>query len=62
MTAPHTQRDRDAMTRALELARLSPEVGRNPRVGCVLLHPDGHIVAEGYHHGAGEPHAQKSKL
>ena len=50
------------MTRALELARLSPEVGRNPRVGCVLLNQSGDIVAEGYHHGAGEPHAEIEAL
>ena len=47
------------MARALELAR-TPGVplGPNPRVGCVLLAPDGTIVAEGYHRGAGTPHAE----
>ncbi len=34
----------------------------NPRVGCVLLGPDGTIVGEGYHHGAGSPHAEIEAL
>jgi len=52
-----------AMTRALELAQ-SPEVplGPNPRVGCVLLDPSGQVVAEGYHRGAGTPHAEADAL
>ncbi|GAA3831102.1 bifunctional diaminohydroxyphosphoribosylaminopyrimidine deaminase/5-amino-6-(5-phosphoribosylamino)uracil reductase RibD [Nocardioides panacisoli] len=53
----------DAMRRALALAA-SPgvPVGPNPRVGCVLLSPDGEVVAEGYHHGAGTPHAEVEAL
>jgi diaminohydroxyphosphoribosylaminopyrimidine deaminase/5-amino-6-(5-phosphoribosylamino)uracil reductase len=52
-----------AMRRALELAR-TPGVplGPNPRVGCVLLAPDGSEVAEGYHRGAGSPHAEATAL
>lgn len=55
--------ERRAMTRALELAR-TPGVplGPNPRVGCVLLGPDGVVVAEGYHRGAGTPHAEADAL
>jgi diaminohydroxyphosphoribosylaminopyrimidine deaminase/5-amino-6-(5-phosphoribosylamino)uracil reductase len=34
----------------------------NPRVGCVLLSPDGTVVAEGYHRGAGTPHAEADAL
>ncbi len=51
------------MVRALELAR-TPGVplGPNPRVGCVLLDPDGTTVAEGYHRGAGTPHAEAAAL
>ncbi|MDQ6935400.1 MAG: bifunctional diaminohydroxyphosphoribosylaminopyrimidine deaminase/5-amino-6-(5-phosphoribosylamino)uracil reductase RibD [Actinomycetota bacterium] len=51
--------ERRAMRRALELAR-TPGVplGPNPRVGCVLLAPDGTEVAEGFHRGAGSPHAE----
>lgn len=52
-----------AMTRALELAA-SPGVplGPNPRVGCVLLAPDGTTVQEGFHRGAGTPHAEADVL
>jgi diaminohydroxyphosphoribosylaminopyrimidine deaminase/5-amino-6-(5-phosphoribosylamino)uracil reductase len=52
-----------AMRRALELAA-TPGVplGPNPRVGCVLLAPDGSEVAEGFHRGAGTPHAEAAAL
>lgn len=51
------------MRRALELAA-APGVplGPNPRVGCVLLAPDGSTVAEGFHRGAGTPHAEADAL
>src|SRR5687768_3557222 len=51
------------MQRALQLAA-SPGVPLhpNPRVGCVLMSPDGTIVGEGYHHGAGTPHAEIEAL
>src|SRR4051794_40151673 len=39
--ATATPRERAAMGRALELARRGPAHGPNPRVGCVLLTPDG---------------------
>jgi len=46
------------MRRALELAeRGRYSVSPNPMVGCVLVR-DGHIVGEGWHHRAGEPHAE----
>src|SRR6478672_4411139 len=53
----------DAMRRALEVAA-TPGVplGPNPRVGCVLLAPDGTVVAEGHHRGAGTPHAEIDAL
>ncbi|HEX4190538.1 MAG TPA: bifunctional diaminohydroxyphosphoribosylaminopyrimidine deaminase/5-amino-6-(5-phosphoribosylamino)uracil reductase RibD [Marmoricola sp.] len=52
-----------AMRRALELAA-TPGVpyGPNPRVGCVLLAPDGSEIAEGFHRGAGTPHAEAAAL
>jgi diaminohydroxyphosphoribosylaminopyrimidine deaminase/5-amino-6-(5-phosphoribosylamino)uracil reductase len=52
-----------AMRRALELAA-TPGVphGPNPRVGCVLLTTDGSEIAEGFHRGAGTPHAEASAL
>lgn len=48
-----------AMRQALDLAR-SPDaaVGPNPRVGCVILGPDGDVIASGYHRGAGHAHAE----
>ncbi|GMA94340.1 hypothetical protein GCM10025881_11640 [Pseudolysinimonas kribbensis] len=51
-----------AMRRALELAELGPLTGGNPRVGCVLLDADGRTVAEGWHRGAGTPHAEIDAL
>lgn len=56
-------REYDAMQRALLLAA-SPDVPLwpNPRVGCVLLAPDGTVVGEGYHRGAGTPHAEIDAL
>ncbi|HEX6232938.1 MAG TPA: bifunctional diaminohydroxyphosphoribosylaminopyrimidine deaminase/5-amino-6-(5-phosphoribosylamino)uracil reductase RibD [Jiangellaceae bacterium] len=52
-----------AMRRALELAQ-TPDVpiGPNPRVGCVVLDSGGAIIAEGYHRGAGHPHAEVEAL
>ncbi|MCP2265428.1 bifunctional diaminohydroxyphosphoribosylaminopyrimidine deaminase/5-amino-6-(5-phosphoribosylamino)uracil reductase RibD [Promicromonospora thailandica] len=52
----------DAMRRALELAAEGPAHGPNPRVGCVLLDPAGRTVAEGFHRGAGTPHAEAAAL
>ncbi len=51
-----------AMHRALELAARGPVTGGNPQVGCVLLDADGTIVSEGWHHGAGTPHAEIDAL
>ncbi|MFN8194296.1 MAG: bifunctional diaminohydroxyphosphoribosylaminopyrimidine deaminase/5-amino-6-(5-phosphoribosylamino)uracil reductase RibD [Nocardioidaceae bacterium] len=58
-----TDAERRAMVRALHLAA-TPGVptGPNPRVGCVLLDPDGQPVAEGFHRGAGSPHAEVDAL
>ncbi|WP_432563284.1 bifunctional diaminohydroxyphosphoribosylaminopyrimidine deaminase/5-amino-6-(5-phosphoribosylamino)uracil reductase RibD [Kineococcus sp. SYSU DK003] len=50
------------MARALELAARGPATGPNPRVGCVLLGPDGETLAEGFHRGAGTPHAEVAAL
>jgi len=54
--------DREFMQRALALAgrgigRTSP----NPMVGCVVVR-DGHVIAEGYHERAGEPHAEVNAI
>lgn len=53
--------EHDAMRRALELAVRGPR-GVNPQVGAVLLSPDGEILAEGWHRGAGTPHAEVDAL
>lgn len=46
------------MQRALEIARKGDGLtGNNPLVGCVIVH-EGAIVAEGYHHEYGGPHAE----
>ena len=54
--------EHDAMRRALELALRGPRHGVNPQVGCVLLSPDGDVLAEGWHRGAGTPHAEIDAL
>lgn len=51
--------DKGHMRRAIELA--STAVGRtnpNPCVGCVLVDSNNEVVGEGFHHRAGEPHAE----
>jgi diaminohydroxyphosphoribosylaminopyrimidine deaminase / 5-amino-6-(5-phosphoribosylamino)uracil reductase len=58
-----SEAERAAMRRALALAA-APGVplGPNPRVGCVLLDASGRQVAEGFHRGAGTPHAEVAAL
>jgi diaminohydroxyphosphoribosylaminopyrimidine deaminase/5-amino-6-(5-phosphoribosylamino)uracil reductase len=51
-----------AMRRALELAAQGPATGVNPQVGCVILSPEGEIIAEGWHRGLGTPHAEVDAL
>jgi diaminohydroxyphosphoribosylaminopyrimidine deaminase / 5-amino-6-(5-phosphoribosylamino)uracil reductase len=54
-----SQAETAAMRRALELAASdSVPLGPNPRVGAVLLGADGAVVGEGFHRGAGTPHAE----
>lgn len=50
------------MRRALELALRGPAENVNPQVGCVLVTPEGRIVAEGWHRGVGTPHAEVDAL
>jgi diaminohydroxyphosphoribosylaminopyrimidine deaminase/5-amino-6-(5-phosphoribosylamino)uracil reductase len=59
MTA--TDAEQRAMRHALELARRGPR-GVNPQVGAVLLSPAGEVIAEGFHRGAGTPHAEVDAL
>jgi diaminohydroxyphosphoribosylaminopyrimidine deaminase/5-amino-6-(5-phosphoribosylamino)uracil reductase len=57
-----TSSELDAMRRALDIATQGPAVGENPRVGCVLLSAEGTVLAEGFHRGAGNPHAEVEAL
>lgn len=50
-----------AMLRALELAGRGVR-GANPLVGAVVLSADGETLGEGYHRGAGTPHAEPAAL
>ncbi|MEB0002745.1 bifunctional diaminohydroxyphosphoribosylaminopyrimidine deaminase/5-amino-6-(5-phosphoribosylamino)uracil reductase RibD [Cryobacterium sp. RTC2.1] len=56
-----TERDM-LMRRALSLAANGPATGLNPRVGCVIVDPDGVVLAEGWHRGAGTAHAEVDAL
>jgi len=50
--------DRAMMRRCIELARRAlGKTAPNPLVGCVIVR-DGKIVGEGFHPGAGQPHAE----
>lgn len=51
-----------AMLRALDLAANGPATGVNPRVGCVILDAGDTVIAEGWHRGAGTPHAEVDAL
>ena len=47
------------MQRALSLAAKGTGfVSPNPKVGCVIVSPDGNIIGEGYHERYGQPHAE----
>ena len=56
------ERIREAMRTAIDAARSVPRTLPNPRVGCVLLRPDGTEIAVGIHRGAGLPHAEVDAL
>lgn len=60
-TTPVTAAEEDAMLLALELAGRGVR-GANPLVGAVLLNSNGDTLGEGYHSGAGTPHAESSAL
>jgi diaminohydroxyphosphoribosylaminopyrimidine deaminase/5-amino-6-(5-phosphoribosylamino)uracil reductase len=48
-----------AMRRALDLGASAKTVSDpNPRVGCIILAPDGHVIGQGHTQSAGGPHAE----
>ncbi|MGB7738064.1 MAG: bifunctional diaminohydroxyphosphoribosylaminopyrimidine deaminase/5-amino-6-(5-phosphoribosylamino)uracil reductase RibD [Steroidobacteraceae bacterium] len=59
MTAKPAAIDYAHMARALQLAaRGTYSTAPNPAVGCVVLDATGAVVGEGWHHRAGQPHAE----
>lgn len=51
------------MRQALALACLAEgDTSPNPMVGAVIVSADGEVVGEGYHHKAGQPHAEINAL
>jgi diaminohydroxyphosphoribosylaminopyrimidine deaminase/5-amino-6-(5-phosphoribosylamino)uracil reductase len=59
MTANPDSIDHVHMARALQLAALGRySTAPNPAVGCVLLDASGAVAGEGWHHRAGQPHAE----
>jgi len=56
------ERDVSLMRRALELAARGPLGDPNPRVGALIVGPGGLVVGEGFHEGAGTPHAEVMAL
>src|SRR3954464_11674926 len=57
-----TQRDERHLLRALELAgQARGHTTPNPLVGAVIV-KNGRTIGEGFHHAAGEPHAEREAL
>lgn len=57
-----TTEDEKYMQRCLTLAQKAfGNTYPNPMVGCVVVH-NGEIIGEGYHHKAGEPHAEVNAI
>ena len=58
-----TKENPNFMIQALNLARQAgPETDPNPRVGCVLVAPDGTVIGEGHTQQVGGPHAEVMAL
>ena len=55
--------DHAMMAAALKLAECGIATTKpNPAVGCVIVSADGEIVGQGWHHRAGEAHAEVNAL
>ncbi len=55
----HVLTDEEYMKIALDLAEKARGMtSPNPLVGCVIVNQEGKIIGEGYHHKAGQPHAE----
>ena len=52
---------KDRMREAIEAARYA-HPHPNPRVGALVLHPNGTVVGRGVHQGPGESHAEVTAL
>ena len=50
------------MRHAVDLSLNGPAHNANPRVGCVVLDAHGAVIAQGWHRGAGTPHAEVDAL
>ena len=58
----YAEQDELYMMRCLQLAAMAEgQTSPNPMVGAVIVH-DGKIIGEGYHHRAGEPHAEPNAI
>ena len=58
----YSTQDELYMSRCLQLAAMAEgQTSPNPMVGAVVV-CDGRIIAEGYHHRAGEPHAEPNAI
>jgi len=62
-TDPDSSLDLYWAARAIELAqRADYWTSPNPMVGAIVLDRDGRLAGEGYHHRAGQPHAEQEAL
>ncbi|HZY01546.1 MAG TPA: riboflavin biosynthesis protein RibD, partial [Dermatophilaceae bacterium] len=62
VNTPERELDVALMRRALELAARGPLGDPNPRVGAVIVDSGGLVIGEGFHEGAGTPHAEVMAL
>jgi len=63
MSSPFSPADQAAMRQALALAEQAIGLSDpNPRVGCVIISPQGHMLGAGHTQAAGGPHAEVMAL